>query len=350
MMVQLGLRCVHEDALTNACRTQIEVNFPPRGATIQGDVTAIRRGGSTVKLDAIDGGLALEGRISNINGDLEFDCTEVGCFFAGGDSSGDFSLSSVLIKADVILGVTVDNRLSATLRNVSTTASNLGINSDNGWTNFLISLIEGNITSAVVGQIEALLSNTVTDELGPLLEQGLSQLAFEFSLEVPRLGEGEPITVDLITDFESTSFQQSAPRGGVLIERGGAYSAEVVTPYENLGVPNRDRCGAGGQVMNLPRSAALEIGLSDDLLNQVFYAAWRAGWLEVEGGPRAARRGRPQRPRGRQPRARGSGFKKIASSNPRSCCGGSSRPLWSTRSRALSITVASARYRSRRST
>lgn len=242
-------------------------------------------GSTSVKIDAIDGGIALEARLQSITGDLTFDCTEFGCQLLGGDSAGDFSLSSVLITANALLSVTPSNTLSVTLSNVSTTAGTLDINSDNAWTNFLLGLVEGAIAGSVVSDLESLLEDTLATELQPLLEQGLSALAFDFSLALPRLGPGDPITVEVITDFESVAFQAAAPKGGVLIERGGAYSAESTTPHDNLGVPDRDRCGQGGQVVSLPRTAALEIGLSDDLLNQLLYAAWRAGWLEIVAGP-----------------------------------------------------------------
>jgi hypothetical protein len=242
-------------------------------------------GSSSVKIDAIDGGLALEARLGSISGDLTFDCTEFGCVLLGGDSTGDFSVSSVLIRANALLSVTPDNTLAVTLSNVSTTVGSLDINSDNGWTNFLLGLVEGAITGSLVADLEDLLENALSTELQPLLEQGLSGLAFDFSIDLPRLGSGDPISIDILTDFESVAFRGSAPKGGVIVERGGAYSADATTPYDNLGVPNRDRCGQGGQVVSLPKATPLEIGLSDDLLNQIFYAAWRAGWLEVEAGP-----------------------------------------------------------------
>src|SRR5690606_6057178 len=52
------------------------------------------------------------------------------------------------------------------------------------------------------------------------------------------------------------------------------------TPYDNLGIPRRDRCGQGGQEVFLPREAALEIGLTDDMLNQLLFAGWQGGLLE----------------------------------------------------------------------
>ncbi len=248
-------------------------------------VKGIDKGSSSVSIDAIDGGLALDARINDISADLEFDCTNVGCFFLGGDSTGSVDIDYVRIGADAIFSVRPDQTLQVTLQNVSTNVVGLDISSDNGWTDFLLGFVSSAINATLVDSVESLLNDALTDELGPLLEEGLSQLAFAFSLNLPRLGGGEPIVVNLITDFEAVSFSGSAPKGGVLIERGGAYSGEAVTPYDNLGVPNRDRCGGGDQAIVLPKTAPLEIGLSDDFLNQVFYAAWRAGWLELEAGP-----------------------------------------------------------------
>jgi hypothetical protein len=248
-------------------------------------VKAIDKGSSSVSINAIDGGLALDARINDIAADLDFDCTNAACFFLGGDSTGAVNIDYVRIQGQAIFSVRPDQTLQVTLRDVSTNVVGLDVSSDNGWTDFLLGFVRGAINDTLVGSVESLLNDALANELGPLLEQGLSQLAFQFSLDLPRLGGGEPIAVNLITDFQAVSFRGSAPKGGLLIERAGAYAGEATTPHDNLGVPNRDRCGQGGQVIVLPESAALEIGLSDDLLNQVFYAAWRAGWLEVEAGP-----------------------------------------------------------------
>src|SRR5690606_6917032 len=39
--------------------------------------------------------------------------------------------------------------------------------------------------------------------------------------------------------------------------------------------------GNGDEHADLPREGALEFGLSDDLVNQILYAAWRGGVLEI---------------------------------------------------------------------
>jgi hypothetical protein len=248
-------------------------------------ITSISLGDSAVTLDAIDGGLALRASLTGITGGLRFDCTNFGCELLGGDSSGSFSISSVVITANVIPTVTAGHTIAVSLSNVSTSVSGLDVSSNNGFTNFLLSIIEVFIRDSLVSDLESTLNSALASELGPLLADGLGALAFGLSLDLPTLGGDSTIRVDLVTDFESLDFDGDAPRGGAFIERGGAYTSATVTPYDNLGVPNRDGCGAGDQSLTLPRQAPLELGFGDDLLNQVLYAAWRGGWLEVEVGP-----------------------------------------------------------------
>jgi hypothetical protein len=248
-------------------------------------ITSISLGNSAVTRNAIDGGLAMQASLTGIAGGLRFDCTNFACELLGGDSSGSFSISSVVVTANVIPSVTAGHTLAVSLSNVSTTVSGLDVSSNNGFTNFLLSIIEVFIRDSLVSDLESTLNSTLASELGPLLADGLGALAFALSLDLPTLGGDSTIPVDLVTDFESVDFDGDPPRGGAFIERGGAYTSAMFTPYDNLGIPNRDGCGAGGQSLTLPRQAPLELGFSDDLLNQILYAAWRGGWLEVEVGP-----------------------------------------------------------------
>jgi hypothetical protein len=248
-------------------------------------ITSLNLGNSGVTLTAIDGGLAVRASLTGISGGLRFDCTVLACQALGGDSSGSFSISSVVINANAIPSVTPEHALSVSLSNVSTSISGLDLTVNNVLINFLLTIIEPFIRSSLTGSLESVLDDVLANELGPLLEEGLNALAFTLPLAVPTLGGGSAIPVDVVTDFESIDFDGNAPAGGAIIERGGAYTATTVTPYDNLGVPNRDACGAGGQSLTLLRQSPIELGFSDDLLNQILYAAWRGGWLEVEVGP-----------------------------------------------------------------
>jgi hypothetical protein len=252
-------------------------------------ITDLRIGWTDLVLTAIDDGLTLQASLNDIDGDLTFDCTNFGCQLLGGDSSGGLSLATLGIEAELQLEVTVDHELQVIVVSANSTLNqnDLDIWSNNGWTNFLLSIIEPLIIGGLVNDLQNELDSQLENVLGPLLGEGLSALAFDLTIEIPSLIGDTPVSVDLITDFDDTDFHDgsappdpSPPQGGVFVERGGVYAQTTVTQYDNLGIPQREMCGQGGQRVALDRMAPLELGLSDDLLNQILYAAWRGGMLE----------------------------------------------------------------------
>jgi hypothetical protein len=253
-------------------------------------LTDLVLGGSDLSLTAIDGGIRIDATLSDIDGDLQFDCTNFGCQLTGGDSSGGLSISTVQMQADLAMTVLPDHTLAAQLMDVTVSVDPNDVNvwSNNGWTNFLLSIVEVFILDGLVGDLEAQLQTAVSDQLGPALAGGFSQLTLATSFEFPNLGDARsPIVVDLFADFADTDFHDgvapprpSPPAGGLVTLRGGGYAAAVESPFDNLGVPRRDECGTGTTQLRMPRAAPLEIGLTDDLLNQLLFAGWRGGLLE----------------------------------------------------------------------
>ena len=73
-------------------------------------VRSITSSGATAQLQAIDGGLHVTASLMGITGDLDFDCTSWACALLGGDSSGGFSVNSVVINADLWISVRPDHR------------------------------------------------------------------------------------------------------------------------------------------------------------------------------------------------------------------------------------------------
>ena len=252
-------------------------------------ITDIRKRGSDIELRAIDNGIHLSADVYDIVGDLYYDCTSWQCAPAGGDSGGGFSIDVMHLEGDVILGVNAENKIVATLANVSATIDpdDVNVSSENAWTNFLLSVVEFFVKDTVVAQLEQALEDNVKSIVGPALADALGGLALATEFEFPSIGGDAPIVVQLVADFRDTDFHDglappdpSPPQGGLLSLRGGGYAASVV-PYDNLGVPLRDGCGAGGQTLVVPRTAPLEVALGDDLLNQLLYAGWQGGLLEL---------------------------------------------------------------------
>jgi hypothetical protein len=255
-------------------------------------LTTIQYGSADVTLDAIDGGIELNGFLNDIHGDLVFDCTIPACQLAGGDGTGDMTIDYIQVSSDLMISVNAANQLVVDSMNTQTSVVGLDITSNNVWTNFLITVAEPFILGGVVADIEADLTAQVDALLGPALSQAFNGLSPNSTLQFPNIADPlQTIEVDLVTDFYDTDFHDgiappagSPPRGGVIMMRGGGYAEASVAPYDNLGIPDRAACGAGGGV-DLPRDGALEIGLTDDLLNQLLHGAWDGGLLEFDMPP-----------------------------------------------------------------
>jgi hypothetical protein len=242
-----------------------------------------------LSLDAIDGGMALHVALNEIVGDLYFDCTSWECELAGGTGTGGLSIESVLLDADIMLSVE-DNQLVVDMQNVNATVDEDGIDvwADNGWTDFLLGAVQLFVDVNLSEDLELMLEDAVENQIGPALVGGLAGLAINMEFEFPSLADdGSTNVVDLITDFNRTDFHDgvappdpSPPQGGLIALRAGGYAQMVRVSYENLGIPRRDRCGQGGQEVAVPRLADLEIGLTDDMINQLLYAGWQGGLLE----------------------------------------------------------------------
>lgn len=255
-------------------------------------LTTIQYGSADVTLDAIDGGIELSGFLNDIAGDLVFDCTIPACILAGGDGTGDMAIDYIQVSSDLLISVNGNHELVVQSSNTQTSVVGLDITSNNIWTNFLITVVEPFIIGGVVADIEADLTAQVDALLGPALSQAFNGLSPDSVLQFPNLADAsQPIAVELVTDFSATDFHDgiappagSPPRGGLIMLRGGGYAQAPVAPYDNLGIPDRAGCGAGGGV-EMPRDGALEIGLTDDLLNQLLHGAWEGGLLEFDMPP-----------------------------------------------------------------
>lgn len=248
-------------------------------------LTSLELGSAMVSLQGTNGGIALTAALQDIYGDLNFDCTTFACELAGGDSTGGLSIAAVTVNGVLLLGVDENHQLSATLQGVDAVVNpdDVEIWSNNGWTDFLLSVIEVFIHDSLVADLEGALEEQVQTNLGPALANGLSALTLATEFSFPNLGNArQTIPVELAADFASTDFNgnEEPPMGGAVVLRAGGYPTLAVTPYDNDGVPTRSGCGTGMQELAIPRDAALEIALADDTLNELLFAGWRGGLLE----------------------------------------------------------------------
>jgi len=246
-------------------------------------VSNLTSASSDVELEAIDGGIRMTATIYGMAGDLFFD----GTF----DQDGGFTIESVQAVTDLIIDVNADHQLAIAVIDPQTTINGLELWAG-GALGALIYVFQGPITDSMASDLEASLTTQLTGLMGPAVGLALGAMAPNTNLQFARTGSEETIPVRLTTDFHDVSFEDGevpptpAPsQGGVLAERGGAYALQPISPYENLGVPDWNGCGAGTPELPLLREAPLEIALTDDLLNQLLHGAWRGGMLEFEMPP-----------------------------------------------------------------
>lgn len=260
-------------------------------------LTALEFGSTQVGLQARDGGLFISASLQDVVGDLFFDCTQFSCELAGGDSTGGLGITTLGVTAETMIWVDAQGQVQVTAMNAMTDLDpdDVDIWSNNVWTNFLITIIEPFIMDGVVADLVTALDETIETQLGPALATALNTLEVDALFDLPNLGGGESIPVNLVTRFADTIFHDgdappdpSPPASGEIHQSGGGYYTKDVTPYDNEGVPGRVGCGASEEALSLPRTSDVEVALSDDLINQVLYGAWRGGLLEFIVPPELA--------------------------------------------------------------
>jgi hypothetical protein len=149
--------------------------------------------------------------------------------------------------------------------------------------NLLVGWLVDIFVPGIVDGLEADFRQTLADELAPLLEDALNALAFDVDLEFPSLSEpGVVIPLRLKTFFQSSAITRAGITFG--FEAGGFGTPRI--PTRNLGALGRAGClTEGPQDLVIPGRAPFELVLSDDLLNQLFHAAWQGGLLEFDVPP-----------------------------------------------------------------
>lgn len=257
-------------------------------------LTGMSFGATRVSLTGIDGGLHISATLEDVDGDLYFDCTQFACELAGGDGSGGMSVTELGVSADTMIWVDAQGQVQVTVTNPVTelNADDVDIWSGNVWTNFLISIIEPFIMDGIVNDVASALNQQIETQLGPALAGALNTLEVDAFFDLPNLGGGDSIPVNLVTNFSEANFHDgeappdpSPPQSGDIHQRGGGYFSQDVTPYVNDGVPGRVGCAAADEQLTLPRLSEVELGLADDMINQVLYGAWRGGLLEFDVPP-----------------------------------------------------------------
>jgi len=114
----------------------------------------------------------------------------------------------------------------------------------------------------------------------PTIGDMFSAFSFEQTIPLASLEEGgEPLNVRMISTVYQDTFSE---RGGLFRLKGGASAEATIDISQSQGVPIINGCKGTVEALHSPEVAPVELLFTDTMLNQVFYAAWSAGLLNIE--------------------------------------------------------------------
>lgn len=249
----------------------------------------LARAGTHTSIEAIDDGFELELALQGIEGDLRLACTHSACDLTGGDGRATFGLDTMRFTVWAEVDVD-DHALRLTKVDVVTDVEGFSLGSPNPWADSVLSLLSPILQDLFIPAFEAQLSAEVERIVTTLLEERLGALSLASELPFPQPSAPGTSRVALLeTDLSAVDIHDgqwpprpSPSQGAAFYLRGGVFVPDLeALPEDHLGVPARASCGGDDPLLELPRRGALEIAWTDDLLNQVFHGAWRAGMLDL---------------------------------------------------------------------
>lgn len=240
-------------------------------------IKSIKDTGRKISLISGTNGLALTATITGLSAGVCATTGKCSDFLA---INGTLSASAIVIKATVRLSVDpTTHALQTKLEDVLVDVQGLDISI-------------GVLVDWIINFFEPTLENTVEDgfkdqlvgTIEPILSDALTGLAFDTSFDLPSLNPGGgTVPLQLKTDFSSA---KTTAAGMTLELRAGAFAPSIIeVPPGNLGSLLRRGCGSNLQKIYYSQLDPLELALSDDILNELLYSAWRAGLLEFAVPP-----------------------------------------------------------------
>lgn len=129
------------------------------------------------------------------------------------------------------------------------------------------------IEKAIKGQLESMLNDVIVDLL--------DQFKIETSLEIPSILGSKPVEVSLMT--MPSKFKLDHP--GMWLDMDAVIYSQKGVAHDNLGSIGRANClKVNTDPFVIPEDAQVGFAAYDDVLNQILYAVWNAGTLNLSIG------------------------------------------------------------------
>ncbi len=230
-----------------------------------------------VGMDLIEDALTVNLTFADFAADVEAvgSCSVLGVDLCP-DVVGTLSVDDIALYAVMQVEV-VSGEVAVTLSDFEMGVTGIALNLS-GLGSLLDPILNG-IIGIFEQQVEAALASQLKGLLPDVMEELFGAFQLDENLDVPGLVEGsEPTTINLKTTYKVLDL---APSGITMIFDARASSTKKVV-HAPLGSIGRGSC-AGGDVESFGISTTEEVSvaISDDLLNQLLFAVWWGGALNL---------------------------------------------------------------------
>lgn len=229
-------------------------------------------GYSTVNLWPVEGGLKLSAWIP----DLSIDLSVITTGFACPDFTGTATAQGILLDAGLSLYVDGNGKVQASMYGLSVEIYGLDVQMDGVWgflLNWLIGFFTDDLATMLEDEFEAQLGSLIPG----MLQEAVTMLSINETFTVPAYAGFTP-AINL--SFASRPSEIDCQPYGCSV----TMDASVKSPKKITGgvddVLGRDACGSS-EWFSFPGQGSIEVGLHDDLVNEVAFALYYGGALHL---------------------------------------------------------------------
>lgn len=225
----------------------------------------------------VDGALQTKIELDGISTDLAVKAKlKLGPISTTVKVSGDIKIAKVRLSTR--LGIEVVNgfaKTDATQTVVQIDDMKLHVDGIGGLFDFLWNIL----LDTYKKQMEAQIVGMLESELPKALQGIFDALAINQSFEVPPLvGAGKTVTVSIVSAVKTMTFSPL----GAIIEMDASFVASKGVPHTIKGSIGRDGCvGLSPDKFAIDTAQRIQFALHDDLINQLLYALWYGGALQL---------------------------------------------------------------------
>ena len=225
----------------------------------------------------VDGALLTKIELDGISTDLAVKAKlKLGPISTTVKVSGDIKIAK--IRLSTRLGIEVVNgfaKTDATQTVVQIDDMKLHVDGIAGLFDFLFNILLDTYKKQMEDQIVGLLET----ELPKALQGIFDALAINQSFEVPPLvGTGKTATVSIVSAIKTMTFSPL----GAIIEMDASFVSSKGVPHTIKGSIGRDGCiGVSPDKFAIDTTQRIQFALHDDLINQLLYALWYGGALQL---------------------------------------------------------------------